>query len=243
MGWALHTLHTGCAISPKTPPLRGGWTRQQSAKFHHHNRRETSETTPHLHSVISYHPFHHDGPQDQWGATYLLTQSHSSNPHGPLSLSLVPLRSSFRFPPQKGVPTSSLRKFWQSRPTSGDHTDFYQRVYSPASFCPGTLPLILTPFRRTMDNRWCLATLTPTIPPGSLEQEMIGQRPQGKRLMGRSIVRSSLLRTKTSPVTSPPRASPPFQISLFWSGMSFPVWRGPRLTPLGLTTFHNRLAL
>ena len=30
---------------PKTPPLRGGWTRQQSAKWRHYNRKETSETT------------------------------------------------------------------------------------------------------------------------------------------------------------------------------------------------------
>ena len=31
--------------------LRGGWTRHPSAKKRHHNRRETSETTPHVHHL------------------------------------------------------------------------------------------------------------------------------------------------------------------------------------------------
>ena len=45
-------------IQPATPPLRGGWTRPQSAKWRHHNRRETSETAPHLFHLTS-NPFPH----------------------------------------------------------------------------------------------------------------------------------------------------------------------------------------
>ena len=32
----------GCAIPSKTPPFRGGWTRQQSANRYHLNRSETT---------------------------------------------------------------------------------------------------------------------------------------------------------------------------------------------------------
>ena len=58
---------------------------------------------------------------------------------------------------------------------------------------------------------------------------------QGRGQRG-SAVQSSLLRTKTSLLASPSRASPPRQISPFRAGISFLMWRGPPLPPLGLTT-------
>ena len=48
----------------------------------------------------------------------------------------------------------------------------------------GTTQLTLMLFWRTVETRWCLATLTPTIPPSSPELEMIGQRPEGRLTMG-----------------------------------------------------------
>ena len=52
--------------------------------------RLLSRHSPHLHLLISSHPFHPAGTQDRCGATYLSTRSHSSTPHGPPSL--VPLQ-------------------------------------------------------------------------------------------------------------------------------------------------------
>ena len=44
-------------LQPKTPPLCGGRTRQQSATLRHHNQRDTSETTHVIHtSPRSFHP-------------------------------------------------------------------------------------------------------------------------------------------------------------------------------------------
>ena len=60
----------------------------------------------------------------------------------------------------------------------------------------------MRPFWWTLETRWCSATLTPTIPPGSPEQEMTGERPEEKCLMGRSTVCSSL-QTKFSLLSSP----------------------------------------
>ena len=42
---SLARIAPGLCNPAKDAPLRGGWTRQQSAKWHYHNRRETSETT------------------------------------------------------------------------------------------------------------------------------------------------------------------------------------------------------
>ena len=54
-----------------------------------------------------------------------------------------------------------------------------------------TTPLTSEPFWRTAETRWCSAILTHITPPGSLEQEITGQRPEGKLLTGRSTVRNS----------------------------------------------------
>ena len=95
---------------------------------------------------------------------------------------------------------------------------------------PGVLqPPTLTPFWWTVESRWCLEILMPTIPPGSPEQEMIGQRPEGKRLMGSCTVRSPMLQTKSSLLTSPP------DITLL-SGHILPDVTWSTLTTLG--TYH-----
>ena len=91
--WAFRTLHTGCAIPPKTLPLRGGLTRQQfgqmaSLQPEWDLRDHTHVIHFNLHSLISSHPFHPDGAQNRCGATYLPTWSHSSTLYG--SPSLVP---------------------------------------------------------------------------------------------------------------------------------------------------------
>ena len=117
--------------------------------------------------------------------------------------------SSFHFP-QEGVPTSTRLKFWESRPTSRDHTYFCQRVYPWASTCP-----LNSHFKWTVETRWFFLTLPHTISINSPEQEMTEQRTEGKHLLGRSTVRSPLLRTKTSLFASPLRDSHHHQISLF----------------------------
>ena len=79
--------------------------------------------------------------------------------------------------------------FWQSRLTSGEqhwHSSMYTSPLRPPAH--GTTPLTLTLFWRTVETRWCLATLTPTISPGSPEPQMTGQRPEGRLSTGRSTV-------------------------------------------------------
>ena len=51
-----HNCTQGCAIPPKTPAFRGGWTRQQSAKRHHHNRTETSKEHNHFIHLTLFTP-------------------------------------------------------------------------------------------------------------------------------------------------------------------------------------------
>ena len=89
--------------------------------------RPHSRHSPRLHSLISSRPFHSGGANDQCGATYLLTRSHSSTPHG--SPSLVPLLQFLSFFIQEGVSTSTWRKFWQSRTTSWGTTLTFINVY------------------------------------------------------------------------------------------------------------------
>ena len=72
---------------------------------------------------------------------------------------------------------------------------------------PRPPPPTLMPFWWTVETKWFLAVLTPTILPGSPEQEMIGQQVEGTCLMGPSTV--CCCETQTSLLTSPPRASPP----------------------------------
>ena len=81
--------------------------------------RPHSRHSPHLLSLISFHPFHPGG--DRCGATYIPTRSHSSTPPGPPSLVRLPppLPQLLSFIRQKEVPTTTRRKFWPSRPTSG----------------------------------------------------------------------------------------------------------------------------
>ena len=43
--------------------------------------RSHSRHSPHLHSLISSHPFLPSGAQDRCGTTYLPTRSHTSTPH------------------------------------------------------------------------------------------------------------------------------------------------------------------
>ena len=84
-----------------------------------------------------------------------------------------------------------------------------------------------------METRWCLATLTPTIPPGFPEPEMTGQRPEGRLSTGRSTVCNSLLRTKISQLHSSPRASSSRKMSPFLSGHLLPDVTWSTLTTLG----------
>ena len=216
-GW-LDPTKVGQMASPQ--PERDLWD---------HSLHSPPLHSPPLHSIISSHPFHPGGAQVP--PTFRL---------GPtlLPLTSLPLqsliRSSSLFSPQEGVPTSTRRKFWQSRLTSGrSHWLLSMWIY------PGVLqPPTLTPFWWTVDSRWCLATLMPTIPPGSPEQEMIGQRPEVKRLMGPYTVRSSMLQTKISLLTSPP------DITLL-SGHLLPDVTWSTLTSLGTyhAPSHNRLPL
>ena len=75
---------------------------------------------------------------------------------------------------------------------------------------PGSTPPILTPSWRTMETRWCLATLTPTIPPDTPGQEMTKQGPEEKRFDG-AINSSQLaavnLDLPTRPLDLPTRSS------------------------------------
>ena len=199
--------------------------------------RPHSRHWPHLHSLISSHPFHVGGAQDRCGATYLPTWSHSSTTHG--LPSLVPLPPPFpqflSFPPRRSAHFDTAEVLAVKANLGGDHTDFCQRVYLPGVLLPPELrPLILMPFWWTVETRWSLVILTPTIPP-SQPRRMTGQRAEGELLMGRSTVHSSQLRTKTSLLVCPPRARPPRQISPFCAGISFPMWRGLPSLPLGLT--------
>ena len=95
----------------------------------------------------------------------------------------------------------------------------------------GTTPPTSKPFWRIVETRWCSATLTPTMPRGSQEQETTEHRPEGRPLTGQSTVRNLLLQTKISLPDSPPRASLSRRISPFWAGISL-MWHGP---PLGQT--------
>ena len=79
---------------PKTPSLHGGWTRPPKCIWRHHNRRETSETTPHfthLTSNLLTHltwPFHLGSALDRCTATLLPIRYHPPAPHGPFLLVL-----------------------------------------------------------------------------------------------------------------------------------------------------------
>ena len=77
------------------------------------------------------------------------------------------------------------RKFWQSRLTSGEpHWPSLTYTYPLRPPALRTTPQTLTPLWRTLESRWCLVTSTPTIPPGSPEQEMTGQQPEGELSKG-----------------------------------------------------------
>ena len=100
-------MHPGCAIPPKTPPLRGGWTRQQSAKWYHHNRSKTSETTltsftpPSLtHFISPFSPLWRPRPARRH--LPIPTRYHYSTPHGPPSLVQLP-QYPFYFPPRRSA--------------------------------------------------------------------------------------------------------------------------------------------
>ena len=74
----------------------------------------------------------------------------------------------------------------------GPHWLLSTYIFSPR--CPpalGTTSPTLMPFWWTVETRWCLATLTPTIPPGCPEQAMTGQQSEREGLDG--AINSSLL--------------------------------------------------
>ena len=79
-------------------------------------------------------------------------------------------------------------------------------------------------------TRWCLETLTPTIPPGSPKQGMIWQRPEGRPSMGRSTVRSLPMQTKIFLLASSPSASP----------TRLPSQRQPSSPDITLLSWHLR---
>ena len=129
---------------PKTPPLRGGWTRQQPAKWRHHNRRETSEnaltsfTSPSLTDFIS--PF-----SPRWRTRPVRRHP----PHEPPSLvplppplpqflSISPLRCSVHFDTAEVLAVEA--------DLEGAILTFVNVYNPPASSCPGTTQPTLTPF-------------------------------------------------------------------------------------------------
>ena len=116
----------------------------------------------------------------------------------------------YRRPDGDTLPSNDTAEVLAVEADLGETTLTIDYIPPPSSF-PRITPPTLPPFWR-IDHRWCLATLTPSIRPGSPKQEMIGQRLEGMRFMGRSTVCSSLLRTKTSLLSSRPRSSPPRQI-------------------------------
>ena len=116
-------------------------------------------------------------------------------------------------------------KSFVKKPTFNKKSHFFTESTQPSGlngYVPGYIP------RPTLIS-------TPTIHPGSPEQEITGQQPERRLSTGRSTVRNLLLRTKISLLDSPPRASPPRRISPFWAGISFLMRHGPHSPPLGQT--------
>ena len=130
---------------------------------------------------------------------------------GDLSPSSITPSLNYRVPDSGILPDDDTAEFLAVETDLGGTTLTFVNVYIPLRPPTlGTTPLALTLFRRTVETRWCLATLTPTIPLGSPEQEMIGQRPEE---------RPSLL-TKISLLDPLTNASPPRKMSPFLAGIS-----------------------
>ena len=115
------------------------------------------------------------------------------------SCSSVPL-----FFPQEGLPTSTRDESSGSRGRSlGDRTDFCQRVYPSGVLLPRNYAPHFDSLLVNSVNQMKFDDFTPTIPPSSPKQGMIGQQPKGKPSLGRSTVRNRNLPTSLPSLGQP----------------------------------------
>ena len=192
-----------------------------------HDSRENSETT-----LTSFTHSFHLALSPRWRPRQvrrhlpISTRSHSFTPHGPPSLDQFPHFPSYP-PPPKGVPTSTLRKFRQSNPTSGYHTDFCHRVYPPGFLLPPHFDALL------MDRK---------------DQMVLGDfnshhpswfsRTGDDRAAARGEAQLAARCCESRPSYSPPLPRPAL-LSRYHPSICkdifFPIWRGPPLLSLDLT--------
>ena len=84
-----------------------------------------------------------------------------------------------------------------------------------------------------MEIRWCLATLMPTIPPGSPEQGITGQQPEGRPSMGAIYSSQLAVANKDLPTHLPSQGQPSSPDITLLSGHILPDAKWSTLTTLG----------
>ena len=224
---ALHTLHTGCVILPKTwwldPKTVSQMTSLQSdgdLRDHVHVIHLTFTHSFHFALFIPVTPKTGTAPPTFRPVPTLLQLQMPP-------LSLVRLPQFISLSPQEGVPTSTRRKFWQSRPTSeGLHWIILSTCTAPQHL---PAPEFDT-FCWTVETRWCLAILTLRWCLAILTLN------RGSDWLGDQQFAAHWCELKPPYLPPLPGASPS-DITLL-NRHFLPQWRGPPLPPP-----HNRLSL